>query len=52
MEETEMVYQKPTIVLMGEAARLIQGQKNFFIIDGVFPVTIGTTVCPVYELDE
>ena len=46
-----MTYNKPTIEVLGEATRIIQGQKNMSSTDSFPPVT-GTVIAPAYELDE
>ncbi len=44
-----MTYNKPTIEVLGEATRVIQGVKNNQQVDS--PST-GATIAPAYELDE
>ncbi len=46
-----MTYNKPTIEVLAEAVRAIQGRKNQSLQDG-FPAVQGTVIAPAYELDE
>lgn len=47
-----MRYNKPTIEVIGEAVRTIQGMKLGASFDGPPPYGTGITVCPAYELDD
>ncbi len=47
-----MIYSKPTIEVLGDADRIIQGAKVGPIFDGPPPYGTSSPTPPAYELDE